>query len=114
MVRNRPIKSGNLAVRCSFARIKSHDKSGDQKKSNDAKPQIPNADGSADLQQTKKRFLFRHPLFKGKSSLNLSEFCWALLPGRFIVKLNREMSRLESSHVRDADCFVVHVGKCWG
>ena len=28
------IKSGNLAARCSFARIKSHDKSGDQKQSN--------------------------------------------------------------------------------
>ena len=111
MGRNRSIKSGNVAVRCSFARIKSHDKSGDQKKSNDVKSQIPNVNGSADRQQTKKRFLFRHPLFKGKSSLNLSEFCWTLLPGRFMVKLNREMSRLESSHVRDADSFVVLVVK---
>ena len=31
------IKSGNLAARCAFVHIKSHDKSGDQKKSNKIK-----------------------------------------------------------------------------
>jgi len=75
--------------KCSFVHVKLHDKSGDQKKSNEVKWEISNVRGFNDCQQTKKRFLHQkhthqYNLLHGNRS-KIGGHIVFLFPRRWIV-----------------------------